>query len=603
MSNLSDELFVAVNEYIRGAVKPLYDRIEEQDATIERLSETLRVVAATSAEVVALNERLADQAKTIGQFESRFIPVGSIQVKDGAPGKDAPPVDIDAIVSKVAALIPTPQSGRDGISVREAVVDADGVLMLTFSDGSLHRAGNVRGKDGVAGKAGEEGRPGERGEKGADGLPGRDAPAVDLEAVVTKVLALVPTPKDGTNGTNGKDGAPGQDAPPVDVEAIVAQVRSMIPTPKDGAPGKDAPAVDVDELVVRVRGVIPTPKDGSNGTNGKDGTSVTDALVGDDGVLTLVLSDGLVLRAGKVRGERGEKGDSGQQGPPGAIGEPGKLGLPGKDGERGQKGDPGASAFEVAKALGFAGSEVDWLASLRGKDAAPAVNGKDGASAFQVAREAGFTGSQLDWLASLRGVDGEDGRDGASILSAIVDAEGSLVLTASDGTKHVAGLVRGKDGTNGSNGERGEAGRDAVAIRPIARIEEERSYASGTFAHHAGGSWYAERTTEPLGDRRPQDCGWIPMAVGEHSCSIELLEDFRTLLVKRVLSTGLIVERRFKIPVLLDRGIYTASKRYDRGDQVTRVGAYFVAKVDNPSGIPGTPGADDWRMTMKGAKP
>jgi len=59
-----------------------------------------------------------------------------------------------------------------------------------------------------------------------------------------------------------------------------------------------------------------------------------------------------------------------------------------------QKGDPGDSAYQVARAAGYGGTQTQWLASLKG-DA--------GASAYAVAQAAGYTGTQAQWLASLKG--------------------------------------------------------------------------------------------------------------------------------------------------------------------------------------------------------
>lgn len=46
--------------------------------------------------------------------------------------------------------------------------------------------------------------------------------------------------------------------------------------------------------------------------------------------------------------------------------------------ERYLKGDPGDSAYDVAVANGFEGTEQEWLDSLKGKDGAPGAAGKDG---------------------------------------------------------------------------------------------------------------------------------------------------------------------------------------------------------------------------------
>lgn len=62
----------------------------------------------------------------------------------------------------------------------------------------------------------------------------------------------------------------------------------------------------------------------------------------------------------------------GLQGPPGKDGRDGSDGAPGKDGV------PGKSAYELAVANGYDGTEPEWLASLKGADGAPGRNGADG---------------------------------------------------------------------------------------------------------------------------------------------------------------------------------------------------------------------------------
>lgn len=68
-------------------------------------------------------------------------------------------------------------------------------------------------------------------------------------------------------------------------------------------------------------------------------------------------------------------------------------GLPGKD------GIDGASAYQLARQQGYAGTLTAWLASLVGAA---------GASAYDLARAGGYGGTQTAWLASLKGAAGKD---------------------------------------------------------------------------------------------------------------------------------------------------------------------------------------------------
>lgn len=78
-------------------------------------------------------------------------------------------------------------------------------------------------------------------------------------------------------------------------------------------------------------------------------------------------------------GDRGEKGETGERGPIGETGQTGQTGLTGPastvPGPKGDKGDTGStgsagsagsSAYQVAVANGFAGTEAQWLLSLKG---------------------------------------------------------------------------------------------------------------------------------------------------------------------------------------------------------------------------------------------
>lgn len=69
-------------------------------------------------------------------------------------------------------------------------------------------------------------------------------------------------------------------------------------------------------------------------------------------------------------------------------------------------GDPGASAYELAVADGFEGTEAEWLASLQGQ---PGGAGGPGPSAYEVAVANGFVGTEAEWLTSLKGDPGESG--------------------------------------------------------------------------------------------------------------------------------------------------------------------------------------------------
>ena len=125
-----------------------------------------------------------------------------------------------------------------------------------------------------------------------------------------------------------------------------------------GPPGKSAYAVAKDNGFVGSEAEWLESLEGGPGADGKDGVDGLPGADGKDGV------DGL-------------PGADGKDGLPGADG---KDGLPGADGKDGADGADGKSAYEIAKANGFDGTEAEWLKSLEGEDGAPGKDGAGGAS-------------------------------------------------------------------------------------------------------------------------------------------------------------------------------------------------------------------------------
>lgn len=111
------------------------------------------------------------------------------------------------------------------------------------------------------------------------------------EAVATAVKALPPA-------------TPGKDAPPVDVEALVKRVVELVPKPVDGAKGADAPPVDVDAIVKRVVELVPPA------AAGKDGLGLAGAMIDRDGALQITLTNGETKSLGRVVGKDGADGIS-----------------------------------------------------------------------------------------------------------------------------------------------------------------------------------------------------------------------------------------------------------------------------------------------------
>lgn len=165
--------------------------------------------------------------------------------------------------------------------------------------------------------------------------------------------------------------------------------------------------------------VGPKGDKGDKGDPGDTGPAGADGVPGDDG----------------AAGPKGDKGDTGDTGPQGLTGNDGNDGAPGADGA------DGPSAYQVALGNGFVGNQTQWLASLvgakgdtgdtgatggTGPQGTPGSNGSDGSdgldgsTAYEIALANGFVGTQAEWLASLIGPQGTAGTD-ASVTNANVN--------------------------------------------------------------------------------------------------------------------------------------------------------------------------------------
>ena len=120
-------------------------------------------------------------------------------------------------------------------------------------------------------------------------------------------------------------------------------------------------------------------------------------------------------------------------------------------------GEAGESAYQIAVRNGFTGDEAAWLESLKGpkgeagadgeagddgedgEDGAAGLNGK---TAFEIAQANGFTGTEAEWIESLNGTDGKDGAILFEGLTFGVDADGFLTVNGVSTTQKVADLVK-----------------------------------------------------------------------------------------------------------------------------------------------------------------
>lgn len=117
-------------------------------------------------------------------------------------------------------------------------------------------------------------------------------------------------------------------------------------------------------------------------------------------------------------------------------------------------------------------------------------------------------------------------------------------------------------------------------------------------------SWerQARDTFEKAADRMPKPENGRD-AIPLEGFDLSLDEDGRTLTVK-MQAGETVIEKSVKIAAVLDRGIFKSdrSEPYEKGDGVSYGGSFWIAKCDNPQGVPGS-GETDWRCSVKAGRP
>ena len=291
--------------------------------------------------------------------------------------------------------------GKPGKDGETPYIGENGNWWIGFTDTKVKAAG-TDGKDGEKGEDGETpyigengnwwigetdtgvkaaGTDGTNGTNGADGL----TPSIGengnwwIGATDTGVKAAG---TDGTNGTNGADGL---------TPSIGENGNWWIGTTDTGVKAAATDGAD--------------GKDGADGTNGVDGRT-PQLKIGDDNLWYVSYDNGQNWESLNVKAT-GEMGATGAQGEKGDKGDQGEQGIQGVQGEKGDAGADGASGQNGTN-------------GMNGKNG---VNGQDGQNGQD-------------------GKDGQDGTAGRGIDNAMIDNDGYLILTMTDGTTINAGLVR-----------------------------------------------------------------------------------------------------------------------------------------------------------------
>jgi hypothetical protein len=422
---------------------------------------------------------------------------------------------------------------------------------------------------------------------GAPGERGPEGPAADPEIIrqmVDERVAQIPPPRDGMDGKS---------IDPAEVDAMIGErlTRAVadLPPAERGEQGPPGPAPDYGIVLERseplLRNLIearwddwtktlPLPERGEQGPQGDPGPAGQNA---DMDLVARIVDERVAQLPPAKDGDHGRDGQDAdpaviermvaeavakipqpQDGAPGADADPelmrqmvaeevarlppAERGPAGEPGPKGADADPASIERIVAEAVAKIPQPQD---GPPGKDADPAL-----VKALVNETIAKAVAELPEPARGERGPPGEagpTGRDGTGVAGALIDRSGALVLTLSDGTVRDLGPIVG---TDGSPGERGADGKDGLS--------------------------FADFELDPEYD-------------GE-----------RTIRLKWT-NGGKEHFREWRLPIIIDRGVYRPETAYEAGDAVSFGGSIWIAK--SPTKEKPGEGATSWRLSVKSGRP
>ena len=409
----------------------------------------------------------ADEAPYIGSNGNWWVGGTDTGVKaagdDGKPGKDGetPYIGengnwwIGFTDTKVKAAGTDGKDGEKGEDGETPYIGENGNWWIGETDTGVKAVGTdgadgTNGTDGLTPSIGENGNwwigttdtgvkaagtDGTNGTNGADGL----TPSIGENGnwwIGTTDTGVKAAGTDGTNGTNGADGL----TPSIGengnwwIGETDTGVKAAGTDGTNGTNGADGLTPSIGEngnwwIGATDTGVKAAATDGADGKDGADGTNGVDGRtpqlkIGDDNLWYVSYDNGQNWESLNVKAT-GEMGATGAQGEKGDKGDQGEQGIQGVQGEKGDKGDQGEQGIQgVQGEKGDAGAD-----GASGQNGTNGINGKNGVNG-----QDGQNGQD--------GKDGQDGTAGRGIDNAMIDNDGYLILTMTDGTTINAGLVR-----------------------------------------------------------------------------------------------------------------------------------------------------------------
>jgi hypothetical protein len=450
-----------------------------------------------------------------------------------------------------------------GVGIQSAIRNAAGDLVFILTDGKMLPIGPIDGKDGKDAAPVDPGDIARMIDETVARLPpaapGKDAPAVPVEAVAAALKAEIePVLRDVALAAvaalpKAVDGADADmvevqrligaevtrqiaEMPPVDIEPIVARAVAAMPP---GPAGRDADPEVIAAQVERAVAALPRPADGKS-VSAEDIAPVVERAVAQ-AVAALPPApagkdaDPEVITAEVERAVAALPRPADGRTPTEADIEPivaaAVAALP--PAPAGRDADPEVTAKLIEAQVAAMPRPADGK-SVSVEDLAPVI---ERAVAQAVAAR-------------------PPAKDGVGVTGALIDREGRLVLTLSDGAVKELGVVLGKDADMEALA--------AICVREIEKIPRPRDGIDGL--------GFEDVQVVHDGERQVT----IRFARGEH-----------------------VKEFALTIPAIIDRGIWREGK-FAKGDGVTWDGSFFIAQCDTEQ----KPLLhQDWRQAVKAGRP
>ncbi len=203
-------------------------------------------------------------------------------------------------------------------------------------------------------------------------------------------------------------------------------------------------------------------------------------------------------------------------------------------------------------------------------------------------------------------VQGEHGRDGVGVAGSMIDRDGVLIFTLSDGTMKDMGPIVGRDGRDGEQGppgEKGDPGEPGPQGEPGAAGKDGLDGAPGAQGEQGPPGEAGELGPQGVAGERgekgePGTAGRDGLSMAAFEFDVEQSAP-RTFRLKWSDAAGVKQSRDFALPVVLDRGVHKLGKAYQAGDAVSWDGSLWIAQKDTEQ----KPGQSaDWRLAIKAGR-